>query len=201
MCLSSRTLTLRTSLTKSPSGSQAPRHSALSSKASRYPSTTCRAAAAPTTSPQLRSSPPCRLPSDLIISASGVSSAPLIYPPPPPKRQTGRAYPREQLHVVVDNYHTHKHAEVDAWLAKRPRITLHFTPTSGSCLNLIEVFFGIITRKRSDAAHSATSKISPPRSADSSMLERPLAPIRLDQNRRRDPAPHTHRQRTSETRQ
>ncbi len=54
-----------------------------------------------------------------------------------------RAYPRRQLHVVVDNYHTHKHAEVQAWLAKNPRITLHFTPTSGSWLNLVEVFFGI----------------------------------------------------------
>jgi hypothetical protein len=39
----------------------------------------------------------------------------------------------------------HKHAEINAWLAKHPRITLHFTPTSGSWLNLVEVFFGIIT--------------------------------------------------------
>ena len=58
-----------------------------------------------------------------------------------------RAYPRRELHVVVDNYHTHKHAEINAWLAKNPRITLHFTPTSGSWLNLVEVFFGIITRQ------------------------------------------------------
>jgi hypothetical protein len=49
--------------------------------------------------------------------------------------------------VVLDNYHTHKHAEINAWLAKNPRITLHFTPTSGSWLNLVEVFFGIITRQ------------------------------------------------------
>jgi hypothetical protein len=46
-----------------------------------------------------------------------------------------------------DNYHTHKHADINAWLAKNPRITLHFTPTSGSWLNLVEVFFGIITRQ------------------------------------------------------
>ena len=59
-------------------------------------------------------------------------------------KKVARAYPRRQLHVVVvDNYHTHKHAEVQAWLAKNPRITLHFTPTSGSWLNLVEVFFGI----------------------------------------------------------
>ena len=46
-----------------------------------------------------------------------------------------------------DNYHTHKHAYINAWLEKSPRITLHFTPTSGSWLNLVEVFFGIITRQ------------------------------------------------------
>jgi transposase len=62
-------------------------------------------------------------------------------------KKVARAYPRRDLHVVVDNYHTHKHAEVEAWLARHPRITLHFTPTSGSWLNLVEVFFGIITRQ------------------------------------------------------
>ena len=62
-------------------------------------------------------------------------------------KKVARAYPRRQLHVVVDNYHTHKHPEINAWLAKNPRITLHFTPTSGSWLNMVEVFFGIITRQ------------------------------------------------------
>jgi transposase len=62
-------------------------------------------------------------------------------------KRVARAYPRRELHVVVDNYHTHKHADVKAWLAKHPRVTLHFTPTSGSWLNLVEVFFGIITRQ------------------------------------------------------
>jgi transposase len=56
-----------------------------------------------------------------------------------------KAYPRRKLHVVLDNYHTHKHDDINQWLAKNPRITLHFTPTSGSWLNLVEVFFGIIT--------------------------------------------------------
>jgi transposase len=58
-----------------------------------------------------------------------------------------KAYPRRQLHVVVDNYGTHKHAKVQAWLAKQPRIHLHFTPTYGSWLNLVEVFFSIIERQ------------------------------------------------------
>src|SRR4051794_1144505 len=45
------------------------------------------------------------------------------------------------------NYHTHKHDDINQWLARHPRITLHFTPTSGSRLNLVEVFFAIITRQ------------------------------------------------------
>lgn len=57
------------------------------------------------------------------------------------------AYPRRQLHLVCDNYATHKHPAVQAWLARHPRITLHFTPTSGSWLNMVEIFFGIITRQ------------------------------------------------------
>lgn len=62
-------------------------------------------------------------------------------------KKVAKAYPRQRLHVVVDNYHTHKHDDINRWLAKNPRITLHFTPTSGSWLNLVEVFFGIITRQ------------------------------------------------------
>ena len=60
---------------------------------------------------------------------------------------TARSYPRVKLHIVADNYATHKHPNVTAWLAKNPRVTMHFTPTSGSWLNLVEVFFGIITRQ------------------------------------------------------
>uniref|UniRef100_UPI00397822FB IS630 family transposase n=1 Tax=Amycolatopsis sp. cmx-8-4 TaxID=2790947 RepID=UPI00397822FB len=62
-------------------------------------------------------------------------------------KKVAKAYPRRELHVVLDNYHTHKHADIKNWLAGNPRITLHFTPTSGSWLNLVEVFFGIITRQ------------------------------------------------------
>jgi transposase len=58
-----------------------------------------------------------------------------------------KAHPRRKLHVVCDNYATHKHPNVKAWLAKNPRVTLHFTPTSGSWLNMVEIFFGIITRQ------------------------------------------------------
>ena len=56
-------------------------------------------------------------------------------------------YPRVKLHIVCDNYATHTHPAVQAWLANNPRITMHFTPTSGSWLNMVEIFFGIITRQ------------------------------------------------------
>jgi len=52
------------------------------------------------------------------------------------------------VHLVLDNYSTHKTAEVQAWLAKHPRFKLHFTPTSASWLNLVERFFAEITRER-----------------------------------------------------
>ena len=52
-----------------------------------------------------------------------------------------------ELHVIVDNYSTHKHAKVRAWLAARPRYHVHFTPTSASWLNQVERWFGIITQQ------------------------------------------------------
>lgn len=52
------------------------------------------------------------------------------------------------VHLVLDNYGTHKTPEVKAWLAAHPRFQLHFTPTSASWLNLVERFFAEITTKR-----------------------------------------------------
>jgi len=52
------------------------------------------------------------------------------------------------LHLIVDNYATHKHAAVERWLLRHPRIHLHFTPTSASWLNLVERFFAELTQKR-----------------------------------------------------
>ena len=54
----------------------------------------------------------------------------------------------KQLHLIVDNYATHKHPEVLAWLDKHPRFHMHFTPTSSSWLNMVERFFRDITDKR-----------------------------------------------------
>ena len=52
------------------------------------------------------------------------------------------------VHMILDNYGTHKHPNVKAWLEKHPRYHLHFTPTSSSWLNMVERWFGEITRKR-----------------------------------------------------
>lgn len=64
-------------------------------------------------------------------------------------RQIDRETPPERdLHLVLDNYGTHNHENVHHWLGKHPRFHLHFTPTSSSWLNLVERWFGEITRKR-----------------------------------------------------
>ena len=64
-------------------------------------------------------------------------------------RQIDRETPPElELHLVLDNYGTHNHDNVHDWLTKHPRFHLHFTPTSSSWLNLVERWFGEITRKR-----------------------------------------------------
>src|SRR5262249_24914231 len=52
-----------------------------------------------------------------------------------------------QIHMICDNYGTHKHANVKKWLAKHPRFHLHFTPTSSSWLNLVERWFRELTDK------------------------------------------------------
>ena len=51
------------------------------------------------------------------------------------------------IHLIIDNYATHKHAKVKAWLARRPRYKLHYTPTYSSWLNQVERWFGIITQQ------------------------------------------------------
>jgi len=52
------------------------------------------------------------------------------------------------VHLVLDNYGTHKTPTIQRWLAKRPRFTLHFTPTSASWINLVERFFATLTEKQ-----------------------------------------------------
>ncbi len=68
-------------------------------------------------------------------------------------KQVARAYPDQQLHLVMDNYAAHKRLEIRDWLAANPRVQVHFTPTSASWMNLVEVWFGIIERQ---AIHRGT---------------------------------------------
>ena len=63
-------------------------------------------------------------------------------------RNPHRETPKDlYLHLIVDNYATHKHAKVKRWLARHPRFYIHFTPTGSSWLNLVERFFADITRE------------------------------------------------------
>ena len=52
------------------------------------------------------------------------------------------------IHLVMDNYGTHKMPKVKRWFARRPRYHVHFTPTSASWLNQVERFFGLLTDRR-----------------------------------------------------
>lgn len=64
-------------------------------------------------------------------------------------RRLDREFPKQKpLHLILDNYGTHNHPNVKAWLEKHPRFHLHFTPTSSSWLNLIERWFAELTNKR-----------------------------------------------------
>ena len=63
-------------------------------------------------------------------------------------KQVARAYPEGELHLMRHNYATHKKVEIRDWLSQNPRIHAHFTPTSGSWLNLVEVWFAIIERQQ-----------------------------------------------------
>ena len=64
-------------------------------------------------------------------------------------RTIDREVPKElDIHAILDNYGTHNHPKVRAWLSNHKRFHFHFTPTSSSWLNLVERWFGEITRKR-----------------------------------------------------
>lgn len=64
------------------------------------------------------------------------------------------------IHLIADNYSTHKHAEVKAWLAKHPRFHMHFTPTSSSWLNLVERFFRDVTDRIRDCSFASARELA-----------------------------------------
>lgn len=64
------------------------------------------------------------------------------------------------VHLIMDNYGTHKTALIQRWLAKRPRFQVHFTPTSASWINLVERWFGLLTEKQvRRGAHRSTHEL------------------------------------------
>jgi transposase len=78
-------------------------------------------------------------------------------------RQIDRQTPKDKtLHLIADNYATHKHPKVQEWLAQHPRFVMHFTPTSASWLNMVERFFRDITveRLRRGVFHNVPELIS-----------------------------------------
>jgi transposase len=64
------------------------------------------------------------------------------------KKVEGETDQDKDLHLIVDNYSTHKHEKVRNWLKRNKRVSLHFIPTSSSWLNLVERFFGVLTQKQ-----------------------------------------------------
>jgi transposase len=96
-----------------------------------------------------------------------------------------KARPRVKLHIVADNYATHKHPKVKAWLEHNPLITMHFTPTSGSWMNLVEIFFGIITGQATLLRHLHQRQRAHQRYRGlHRRLERSVRTLRVDQDRR-----------------
>ena len=71
--------------------------------------------------------------------------------------QSSRPTPRRRLHLVLDNSSTHSTPEVTRWLARHRRVHFHFTPTGASWMNMVEIWFSILTNSRSAAAPTTTS--------------------------------------------
>jgi transposase len=81
------------------------------------------------------------------------------------------------LHLIVDNYATHKHPKVKAWLARHPRVQVHFTPTSSSWLNLVERFFRDLSEDVvREGSFTSTRELTG--AIMDYLVERNLAPVR-----------------------
>ena len=104
------------------------------------------------------------------------------------RSSTNRPQPDLDLHLIVDNYATHKTPAVKRWLKRHPRFHLHFTPTSASWLNMVERFFAEITRKR--IRRGVFKSVAELQNAIMDYLDNHNAApqaLRLDQDRRRNP--------------
>ncbi len=92
------------------------------------------------------------------------------------------------VHLILDNYATHKTPDIKRWLLRHPRFHLHFTPTSGSWLNMVERWFGELTTKKiKRGAHTNVQNLETRHPRLDRPLEREPPALRLGQDRRPDP--------------
>ena len=68
-------------------------------------------------------------------------------------KQLDRKYTNKKLYIIADNLSVHKHKDVKAWLNRKRKVTLHFTPTYSSWLNQVEILFNILTKDVSKRRH------------------------------------------------
>src|SRR6202163_1555646 len=101
-----------------------------------------------------------------------------------------KRYPKLELHLICDNYGTHKHPAVKQWLAAHPRFHLHFTPTSASWLNLVERWFGLITAQAIRRGSFDSVALGAGHHPLSGQLERKCQTLPLDQIRPSDQTQH-----------
>jgi transposase len=91
---------------------------------------------------------------------------------------------RLDVHIIMDNYSTHRTALIRNWFAKRPRFHQHFTPTYGSWLSLVERWFAELTMKQIRRGRfRSVPPNSRPQSRNSSTPTRPTEALRVDQER------------------
>ena len=92
------------------------------------------------------------------------------------------------MHLILDNYATHKTPTIKRWLLRHPRFVLHFIPNGSSWLNLVERWFAEITTKLlRRGVHRSVPDLETDIRAWLAPLEREPPPLRLGQDRRRDP--------------
>jgi transposase len=92
------------------------------------------------------------------------------------------------VHLILDNYSTHKTPDIQRWLLRHPRFHLHFTPTSGSWLNMVERWFAeLATKKIKRGSHMSVRALEADIKDWIAHLERQPPPLRVGQDRRSDP--------------
>jgi len=93
--------------------------------------------------------------------------------------------PELDVHLIVDNYATHKTALIHRWLAKRPRYHMHFTPTSASWMNPVERWFALLTQKQLRRGVHRSTRALEDAITQHSTSRSPTRTVRVDEDGRR----------------